>query len=221
MKTHLVPAALLFALCCSLFCLCACHKPVVIERTVSQETLRTMQKTQSELSAYAVRCRAKAEEYPDRADYLLALANSQQTLADYHETIINALQKKFKFERSSNFATVSEMDPWLMVLDPPEEYERLFSEADSATSIPEILNVLEFTGAILSADKKIEAQMKLDSEEPPTDTDFYLCTLCGKLSTQEPEGNCPVCHSGKNQIVKLVNGEIPPRKREHSIDIEK
>ena len=55
-----------------------------------------------------------------------------------------------------------------------------------------------------------------DADEIP-ELDFYLCPVCGRLSMEEPEGNCPVCHSGKTQIVKLINGEIPPRKREHSI----
>jgi len=219
MKSHRFSAALLFFLCGALFCLCACNKPVVKKRTVSQETWRSMQKTQSELSLCAQRCREQAAENPERADFFLALANSQQTLADYHETIIDALQKKFKIERNSTSSTVSEMDPWLLVLEPPEEYERIFSEADPTTTVLEVLNILEFTGAILKADKKIEAKIKPDSEESVVE-DFYLCTLCGRLSMEEPEENCPVCHSDKARIVKLLKGEIPPRKKEHSIVIE-
>ena len=218
MRSYRFFAALLFALCFALFCLCSCSRAAKANKTIKPEILRLIQETKSELSECSERCRSKAEEYPDRKDYLLALANSQQVLADYHERVIDALQKQYKFERISTFSTTSEMDPWLLVLDPPEEYIRILAEANPEASIPEILNILEFTNENLRLNKEIEAEMNhrdQESEEPVSPV-FHLCTLCGRLSMGEPEENCPLCHSGKDRIVQLENGELPVSRKDYN-----
>ena len=103
-------AALLSSVICLVFGLCSCGKVQQNKKSVDQDTLRLMQKTQAELTACVERCRSAAEESKDR-DILLALANSQQILADRHETIIRILLKKYKLERISTASYSIEMDP--------------------------------------------------------------------------------------------------------------
>ena len=220
MRSYRFAAALLFSLCCALFCLCSCNRAIRTKMTINPEILRLIQVTEAELSECAERCRSKAEEYPDKKEYLLALANSQQILADYHEIIIDALQKKYKFERTSTDFVTSEMDPTLLVLAPPEDYARILDEANPDASIPEILNILKFTKDNLKAAKIIEAEMNLtmdSGEVDPPPVVFYICTLCGRLSTEEPDEKCPVCGSDRDKIVQLGNGELPSQKKEYNI----
>ena len=43
------------------------------------------------------------------------------------------------------------------------------------------------------------------------------CPVCGWLSLQKFETNCPVCDSDKERSIKLQGGEIPPRVQESFI----
>ena len=57
----------------------------------------------------------------------------------------------------------------------------------------------------------IELMIDPDADEI-SELDFYLCPVCGHLSMEEPETNCPVCHSDKDRQIKLKNGDLPPRE---------
>ena len=94
MRKHIPFTAILVGVCCAVLFLCACGKRTQNKRSVDPDTLRLMQKTQAELAACVERCRSAAAESKDR-EILLALANSQQILADRHETIISILLKKY------------------------------------------------------------------------------------------------------------------------------
>ena len=148
MKKHFSFAAILLGVCCAVLCFCSCAKKNQDKRTVSPETLRLMQKTQSELTACVNRCRSAAKESKD-AEILLALANSQQILADRHETIINILLKKYKFERVSTVAYPIEMDPRMLVLAPVEEYQKILAKANPYNTLREVLIALEITNKVL------------------------------------------------------------------------
>ena len=195
--------------CCAVLCLCSCGKKEN-KRTVSQDTLRLMQKTQAELAACVERCRSAAEESKDR-EILLALANSQQVLVDRHETIINILLKKYKWDRVSTVSFPIEMNPRTIVLAPVDEYRELLAKADPEKTLREVLIALEITNKVLSSDMDVELMIDPDAEEAP-ELDFYLCPVCGHLTLEEPDQNCPVCHSDKARQIKLKNGEIPPRE---------
>ena len=210
MKKHISSAAILIGICFSVLCLCSCGKRAQNERTVDPDTLRLMQKTEAELTACVERCKSVAAESKDR-EILLALANSQQILADRHETIINILLKKYKLERSSTVSYTIEMDPRTIVLPPVEEYKAFLAKADPEKILREVLIALEVTNKVLESDSEIELMIDPDAEEEP-DVDFYLCPVCGRISMQKPEENCPVCHSDKERILKLKDGEIPPRE---------
>ena len=209
MKKHISLAALLLAVCCAVFCLCSCRKPVQQKKSVSPETLRLMQKTQAELTACVERCRSAAEHSKDR-EILLALANSQEILAKRHETIINILLKKYKLERISTVAYPIELDPRVMVLPPVEEYNDFLAHADQQQVLREVLIALELTNNVLESDEGIYALIDPDAEEG-FDLDFYLCPVCGWLSLQKFEENCPICDSDKDRSIELKDGEIPPR----------
>ena len=209
MKKHTSLATTLFIVCCAVLCLCSCGKKEN-KRTVSQDTLRLMQKTQAELAACVERCRSAAEESKDR-DILLALANSQQVLVDLHETIINILLKKYKWDRVSTVSFPIEMNPRTIVLAPVDEYRELQAKADPEKTLREVLIALEITNKVLSSDMDVELMIDPDAEEAP-ELDFYLCPVCGHLTLEEPDQNCPVCHSDKARQIKLKNGEIPPRE---------
>ena len=210
MKKHTSSAALLIAVCCAVLCLCSCEKKNQTKRSVDPDTLRLMQKTQAELTVCIDRCRSAAEESKDR-EILLALANSQQVLADRHETIINILLKKYKLGRTSTASYAIEMDPRTIVLPPVDEYKEFLAKADPEKSLREVLIALEVTNKVLDSDGEIALQIDPDADEA-SDVDFYLCPICGQLSMQEPEGNCPVCHTDKEKILKLKDGELPPRE---------
>ena len=215
MKKHISLAALLLAVCCAVLCLCSCRKPVQQKKSVSPETLRLMQKTQAELAACVERCRSAAEESKDR-EILLALANSQEILAKRHETIINILLKKYKIDRISTVAYPIEMDPRTMVLSPVGEYNDFLAHADQQKVLREVLMTLEITNKVLDSDEGIYALIDPDADEG-FDLDFYLCPVCGWLSLQEFEENCPICDSDKNRSIELKDGEIPPRAQESFI----
>lgn len=210
MKRIISLATVLILVCCAVFCLCSCGKKPN-KRTVDQETFRLMQKTQAELEACVERCRAAAQESKDK-EILLALANSQQILVDRHETIINILLKKYKFEKISTVSYPIEMDPRTIVLAPVKEYREILTKADPEKTLMEVLIALEITNKVLAADIDIELMIDPDAEEAP-DLDFYLCPVCGHLTMEEPEGNCPVCHSDKDRQLKLKNGELPPSEQ--------
>ena len=209
MKKNISLATVLFLVCCAVLCLCSCGKKQS-KRFVDQETLRQMQKTQAELEACVERCRSAAQESKDKG-ILLALANSQQVLVDRHETIINILLKKYKSEKISTASYPIELDPRTIVLSPIKEYREILAKADPEKTLREVLIALEITNKVLSADIDIELMIDPDAEETPA-LDFYLCPVCGHLAMEEPEENCPVCHSDKDRQIKLKNGELPPRE---------
>ena len=218
MKKHSSIAVVLLALCCTVLCLCSCRKPVQPKKSVTPETVRLMQKTQAELTACVERCRLAAEESKDR-EILFALANSQEILAKRHETIINILLKKYKFERISTASFSIEMDPRIMVLPPVEEYKEILAKANQKTILSEVLMTLEITNKVLESDEGIYALIDPDAEEG-FDLDFYLCPVCGWLSLQKFEENCPICDSDKERSIELKNGEIPPPSQESFITTE-
>ena len=217
MKKMISVAALLIAVCCAVFCLCACRKQQD-KKTVSPEMLRLMQKTQAELEACVERCRSAAENSKDREIYL-ALANSQEVLAKRHDSIISILLKKYKLERASTVSYPIELDPRTMVLPPVEEYKDFLAKADQRAVLREVLIALEITNKVLDSDTGIFALIDPDSEEV-LDLDFYICPVCGWLSMQEFEENCPICDSDKERSIKLKNGEIPPPERESFISMD-
>ena len=202
--------AFLLAVCCTALCLCACGRRQQNKRSVDPDTLRLMQKTQAELTACVERCRSMAKESKD-GEILLALANSQQILADRHETIINILLKKYKMDKSSTVSYSIEMNPRTIVLSPVEEYRTFLRKADPEKTLREVLIALEVTNKVLEFDSEIELMIDPDAEDAP-DVDFWLCPVCGRVSTIEPEENCPVCYSDKDRVLKLKDGEIPPRE---------
>lgn len=208
MKRIISFATVLIFICCAVLCLCACGKKQD-KRTVSQDTVRLMQKTQAELAACVERCKSAAQESQNK-EILLALANSQQVLVDRHETIINILLKKYKWDRVSTVSYSIEMDPRMIVLAPVAEYREILAKADPEKTLREVLIALEITNKVLSADMDIELMIDPDADEIP-ELDFYLCPVCGHLTMEEPKENCPVCHSDKDRQLKLKDGELPPR----------
>ena len=214
MKLQKAFAVLLIGVCCAVFCLCSCGKRIQPKKSIDPETLRLMQKTQSELSACVERCRSAAAESKDR-EILLALANSQQILVDRHETIINILLKKFKFEKSPTASYAIEMDPRMLVLAPVAEYAEFLDKANPERVLREVLIALEVTNKVLESDQKFLPMINPYSSEPAPD--FFLCPVCGLLTIHEPEESCPVCHSDKDRIIKLKDGEYPPQNKESFI----
>jgi len=215
MKKHISFAALLLAVCCAVLCLCSCRKPAQQSKSVSPETLRLMQKTQAELEACVERCRSVAGDSEDR-EILLALANSQEILAKRHATIINILLKKYKLDRISTAAYPIEMDPRIMVLPPVEEYNEILARANQKTTLREVLIALEITNKVLESDEGIYALIDPDTEQG-FDLDFYICPVCGWLSLQKFEVNCPICDSDKERSIELKDGEFPPHEQESFI----
>ncbi len=208
MKRIISFATVLILVCCAVLCLCSCGKKQN-KRTVSQDTLRLMQKTQAELAACVERCRSAAQESQNK-EILLALANSQQVLVDRHETIINILLKKYKWDRVSTVSFPIEMNPRTIVLAPVAEYREILAKADPEKTLREVLIALEITNKVLASDMEVELMIDPDADEIPN-LDFYLCPVCGHLTMEEPKENCPVCHSDKDRQLKLKDGELPPR----------
>ena len=209
MKSYFFPAKLLIVICCVAFCLCSCRKSQRNRNSVDVDTLRLMQKTQMELSTCVERCRSAAKDSKNK-DFYLALANSQQILADRHATIINILMKKNKIEKFSSVSYPIEIDPRTIVLAPLNEYRDILATATQRNILWEILITLEITNKVLLSDMEIELLLNLNEEDLP-DVDIYLCPVCGHLSLGKPEENCPVCHSDKDRQIELKDGELPPR----------
>ena len=88
--------------------------------------------------------------------------------------------------------------------------------ANQKTTLREVLIALEITNKVLESDAGICALIDPDSEEG-LDLDFYICPVCGWLSMQEIEENCPICDSDKERSIKLKDGEIPPPEKESFI----
>ena len=103
------------------------------------------------------------------------------------------------------------MNPRTIVLSPVEEYRTFLRKADPEKTLREVLIALEVTNKVLEFDSEIELMIDPDAEDAP-DVDFWLCPVCGRVSTNEPEENCPVCYSDKDRVLKLKDGEIPPRE---------
>ena len=217
MKQFTSFAALLTGICCIVLSLCSCGRIHQDKKTVDQDTLRLMQKTQAELTACVERCRSAAEESKDR-DILLSLANSQQILADRHETIIRILLKRYKLERISTASYSIEMDPRTLVHAPLEEYKAFLAKADPQKILPEVLIALEVTNKVLESDLAIQSLIDFDSEDP-YEGSIFLCPVCGQLELDAPEGPCPVCGSDKDRIIELKNGEIPPPDEESFLSV--
>jgi len=211
MKKYMSFTAILLGVCCSLLFLCSCGRKARHQKTIDQETLRLMQKTQSELTACVERCRSAAKN-SENGEFYLALANSQQVLVDRHETIINILLKKYKWERLSTVSYPIEMDPRTIVLAPLDEYREILTRANPQTTLREVLIALEITNKVLESDQAVELMIDPDAEEVPA-IGFYLCPVCGHLTLGTPEENCPVCHSDKDRLIELKKGEIPPREK--------
>ena len=210
MKFHFFPATILIIVCCAVLCLCSCGKKQQVRRTIDPDTLRLMQRTQMELTACVERCRSAAKNSKDK-EFYLALANSQQVLADRHATIINILSKKNKLDKVSMASYSVEMDPRTIVLAPLNEYRDILAKATTEKNHREVLITLEITNKVLLSDIEIELLANLKDENFP-DIDFYLCPVCGHLSMGKPEENCPVCHSDKDRQIELKDGELPPRE---------
>lgn len=211
MKRSASLAALLTGVFCLVFVLCSCGKVRQNKKAVDQDTLRLMQKTQAELTACVERCRSAAAESKDK-EILLALANSQEILADRHETIIRILLKKYKLERISTTSYSIEMDPRTLVHAPLNEYRDFLAKANPQMVLPEILIALEITNKVLESDLAIQSLIDFDSEDP-FEGRFFLCPVCGQLELDAPaDGCCPVC--GSDKITELKDGELPPPDKE-------
>lgn len=218
MKLQASFAVLLIGVCCAVFGVCSCGKHSGDKKTVDPETLRLMQKTQAELVTCVERCKSAAEDSRNK-EIFLALANSQQILVDRHETIINILLKKYKLDKSPTGSYPNEMDPRTLVLDPVPEYAAFLDEADPERILREVLIALEVTNKVLDSDRRFLSLVNPNSWERVPDLDLFLCPVCGLLTTKEPDEGCPVCHSDKDRIIKLKNGEIPPQDKESFIGV--
>ena len=210
MKRSASLAALLTGVFCLVLVLCSCGRVRQNKKAVDQDTLRLMQKTQAELTACVDRCRSSAAESKDK-EILLALANSQEILADRHETIIRILLKKYKLERISTASYSIEMDPRTLVHAPLDEYREFLAKANPQNVLPEILIALEITNKVLESDLAIQSLIDFDSEEP-FEGKFFLCPVCGQLELDSSDGCCHVC--GSDKIIELKDGELPPPDKE-------
>ena len=188
------------------FFLSACNKNTK-KKFIDQETYDRMKQTSAELSACAERCRDAARGgYAD--SYLLrALANSQEILAQRHNTILTVARRKYKLEGYN-----AVVDPsTIRVMTPPEEYEKILLRPDNNTMPQEVLIALEVTNKVLKQDAWLESTQENTSREL---RDLHICTVCGLLTEGEVE-NCPVCNSAGERVVKLDSrGEIPAPETE-------
>ena len=194
------------ALLCTAFLLRACNKNKN-KKFIDQETYDLMKQTQSELTACSERCRDAARGgYAD--SYLLrALANSQQILAQRHETILTVARRKYKLE---GFNAVVEPST-TRVMAPPEEYTQILLRPDNTTMPQEVLIALEVTNKVLKQDSWLDTTQQ---NSPNSLQDLHICTVCGLLTEGEVE-NCPVCNSAGERVVKLDSrGEIPAPETE-------
>ena len=197
LKLVLLAAALL----CSAFLLSACNKNTN-KKFIDQETYNLMKQTQSELSACAERCRDAARGGYADSYFLRALANSQEILAQRHETILAVTRRKFNLQ---GFNAVVEPST-IRVMTAPEGYEQILLRPDNSTMPPEVLITLEVTNKVLKQDGWLESTQENSFRGLEN---LHICTVCGLLTEGEVE-NCPVCNSAGERVVKLDSrGEIP------------
>ena len=198
------------ALLCSAFLLSACNKSKS-KKFIDQETYDLMKQTQAELSACAERCRDAAKGGHSDSYFLRALANSQEILAQRHETILAVARRKYKLE---GFNAVVEPST-VRVMTAPEEYERILLRPDNTTTPEEVLIAFEVTNKVLKQDSWLENKQENSFRGLE---DLHICTVCGLLTEGEVE-NCPVCNSAGERVVKLDSrGEIPaPEAESHVI----
>lgn len=197
LKLVLLAAALL----CSAFLLSACNKSKS-KKFIDQETYNLMKQTQSELSACAERCRDAARGGYADSYFLRALANSQEILAQRHETILAVTRRKFNLQ---GFNAVVEPST-IRVMTAPEGYEQILLRPDNSTMPPEVLITLEVTNKVLKQDGWLESTQENSFRGLEN---LHICTVCGLLTEGEVE-NCPVCNSAGERVVKLDSrGEIP------------
>ncbi len=197
LKLVLLAAALL----CSAFLLSACNKNTN-KKFIDQETYNLMKQTQSELSACAERCRDAARGGYADSYFLRALANSQEILAQRHETILAVTRRKFNLQ---GFNAVVEPST-IRVMTAPEGYEQILLRPDNSTMPPEVLITFEVTNKVLKQDGWLESTQENSFRGLEN---LHICTVCGLLTEGEVE-NCPVCNSAGERVVKLDSrGEIP------------
>ena len=201
LKLVLLAAALL----CSAFLLSACNKNTN-KKFIDQETYNLMKQTQSELSACAERCRDAARGGYADSYFLRALANSQEILAQRHETILAVTRRKFNLQ---GFNAVVEPST-IRVMTAPEGYEQILLRPDNSTMPPEVLITLEVTNKVLKQDGWLESTQENSFRGLEN---LHICTVCGLLTEGEVE-NCPVCNSAGERVVKLDSrGEIPAAEK--------
>ena len=201
LKLVLLAAALL----CSAFLLSACNKSKS-KKFIDQETYNLMKQTQSELSACAERCRDAARGGYADSYFLRALANSQEILAQRHETILAVTRRKFNLQ---GFNAVVEPST-IRVMTAPEGYEQILLRPDNSTMPPEVLITLEVTNKVLKQDGWLESTQENSFRGLEN---LHICTVCGLLTEGEVE-NCPVCNSAGERVVKLDSrGEIPAAEK--------
>lgn len=201
LKLVLLAAALL----CSAFLLSACNKNTD-KKFIDQETYNLMKQTQSELSACAERCRDAARGGYADSYFLRALANSQEILAQRHETILAVTRRKFNLQ---GFNAVVEPST-IRVMTAPEGYEQILLRPDNSTMPPEVLITLEVTNKVLKQDGWLESTQENSFRGLEN---LHICTVCGLLTEGEVE-NCPVCNSAGERVVKLDSrGEIPAAEK--------
>jgi len=201
LKLVLLAAALL----CSAFLLSACNKSKS-KKFIDQETYNLMKQTQSELSACAERCRDAARGGYADSYFLRALANSQEILAQRHETILAVTRRKFNLQ---GFNAVVEPST-IRVMTAPEGYEQILLRPDNSTMPPEVLITLEVTNKVLKQDGWLESTQENSFRGLEN---LHICTVCGLL-TEGEVANCPVCNSAGERVVKLDSrGEIPAAEK--------
>ena len=190
---------------CSAFLLSACNKNTD-KKFIDQETYNLMKQTQSELSACAERCRDAARGGYADSYFLRALANSQEILAQRHETILAVTRRKFNLQ---GFNAVVEPST-IRVMTAPEGYEQILLRPDNSTMPPEVLITLEVTNKVLKQDSWLESTQENSFRGLEN---LHICTVCGLLTEGEVE-NCPVCNSAGERVVKLDSrGEIPAAEK--------
>ena len=198
------------ALLCTAFLLSACNKKTN-KKFIDQETYDLMKQTQAELSACAERCRDAAKGGHSDSYFLRALANSQEILAQRHETILTVARRKYKLEGYNAVVAPSTV----RVMTAPEGYERILLRPDNTTTPEEVLIAFEVTNKVLKQDSWLENTQENSFRGLE---DLHICTVCGLLTEGEVE-NCPVCNSAGERVVKLDSrGEIPaPEAESHVI----
>ena len=189
------------ALLCSAFLLSSCNKDKN-KKFIDQDTYDLMKQTKAELTACAERCRDAAKGGHSDSYFLRALANSQEILAQRHETILGVARRKYKLE---GFNAVVEPST-IRVMPAPEEYEQILLRPGNTTIPQEFLITMEVTNKVLKQDSWLENTQENSFRGLEN---LHICTVCGLLTEDEVE-KCPVCNSAGERVVKLDSrGEIP------------